>query len=72
MPGNGEMTIAERRKYLGLMGRRYAGADRATKGQLLDEMEQGLSVDELVESGRQVRGGLVKEAYGLRPDAEPE
>ena len=40
MPDNREMNIEERRKYLGLMERRYAGADRAKKGQLLDEMEQ--------------------------------
>ena len=40
MPDNGEMNIEERRKYLGLMKGRYAGADRAKKGQLLDEMEQ--------------------------------
>jgi hypothetical protein len=38
MPDSEAMTIAERRKYLGLMWRRYAGADRSTKGDLLVEM----------------------------------
>ena len=38
MPDREAMTIAERRKYLGLMWRRYAGADRSTKGHLLAEM----------------------------------
>jgi hypothetical protein len=34
-----KMTINERWKYLRTMQRRYTGADRKTKGQLLDEME---------------------------------
>jgi len=32
---------------------------------------QGASLDELMESGREIRGELVKEKYGLDPDAEP-
>lgn len=40
MPDSEKMTIDERRKYLGLMERRYRRADRASKGRLLDEMEQ--------------------------------
>jgi len=33
------MTIDERRKYLHHMRKRYLAADRATRGQLLSEME---------------------------------
>lgn len=32
---------------------------------------QGASLDELMESGREIRGELVKEKYGLDPDAPP-
>lgn len=30
--------------------------------------ERGVSLEELMESGRQIRGELVKEQYGLNPD----
>ena len=40
MPDSEKMTIGERRKYLGLMERRYRRTDRSGKGRLLDEMEQ--------------------------------
>ena len=30
--------------------------------------EQGISLDELIESGRQVRGQIVEEEYGLEPE----
>lgn len=30
--------------------------------------QQGLSLDELIESGREERGTLLAEAYGIRPD----
>jgi hypothetical protein len=39
MPADDEMTIDERRKYLRQMQKRYRGADRPTREQLLDEME---------------------------------
>lgn len=39
MPGCEEMNIDERRKYLKLMAKRYWGADREARGQLLTEME---------------------------------
>jgi antitoxin PrlF len=32
---------------------------------------QGASLDELMESGREIRGELVKEKYGLDPDTKP-
>jgi AbrB family looped-hinge helix DNA binding protein len=32
---------------------------------------QGASLDELMESGREIRGELVKEKYGLAPHSEP-
>lgn len=38
MPSEQEMTIEERRKYLGRMQRRYQTADRTGRGALLDEM----------------------------------
>lgn len=31
--------------------------------------EQGLSLDEIVESGRNMRGRLIKDMYGMDPDA---
>jgi AbrB family looped-hinge helix DNA binding protein len=31
--------------------------------------EQGISLDEMIESGREIRGELIKELYGLNPDA---
>ena len=40
MLADGEMSINERRKYLKLMLPRYLKADRAGRGELLDEMEQ--------------------------------
>ncbi len=33
--------------------------------------EQGLSLDELIESGREIRGQLIKEKYGIDPDETP-
>ena len=39
MPADDKMTIDERRKYLHQMQKRYRGADRPTREQLLDEME---------------------------------
>ena len=30
--------------------------------------ERGLSLDDLIDSGREIRGVLVKEQYGLNPD----
>ena len=30
--------------------------------------EQGLSLDELIESGRAIRGDLLREQYGIEPD----
>lgn len=39
MPGDNEMTIAERRKYLRLVQPRYRKAGRRERGKLLDEME---------------------------------
>jgi transposase InsO family protein len=39
MQDDTQMTITERRKYLGLMRGRYLLADRAGRGPLLDEME---------------------------------
>ncbi len=32
--------------------------------------ERGLSLDELIESGREIRGELLKEQYGIDPDAD--
>ncbi len=40
MPADDTMTIDERRKYLRHMQKRYGAADRPTREQLLDEMEQ--------------------------------
>jgi len=37
-------------------------------GQVL--REQGLSLDELIESGREARGRLIEEQYGIRSDDE--
>src|SRR5437773_12098631 len=39
MPDDTQMTITERRKYLGRMRERYLRAHRAAPGQLLDETE---------------------------------
>jgi len=39
MPDDTQMTITERRTYLGRMHERYRRADRRGRGQLLDEME---------------------------------
>jgi len=39
MPADDKMTIDERRKYLRQMQKRYEGADRLAREQLLDEME---------------------------------
>lgn len=39
MPDDTQMTITERRTYLGRMHERYRRADRLGRGQLLDEME---------------------------------
>jgi AbrB family looped-hinge helix DNA binding protein len=44
--------------------------------QALDEIgailrEQGLSLDDLIESGREIRGELLRELYGIDPDSEP-
>jgi AbrB family looped-hinge helix DNA binding protein len=38
-------------------------------GQVL--REQGADLDEMIESGREIRGEIVREKYGLDPDAEP-
>ena len=43
--------------------------------QALDELgevlkEKGLSLDELIESGREIRGQMVKEKYGIGPDSK--
>jgi len=32
--------------------------------------ERGLSLEELIESGREIRGQIVKEQYGIEPDKE--
>ncbi len=40
MPADDQMTIIERRKYLRQMQKRYREADRLTRADLLDEMEQ--------------------------------
>ncbi len=32
--------------------------------------EKGLSLDELIESGREIRGQMVKEKYGIDPDSK--
>jgi len=40
MPTQGEMNIDERRKYLGIMRRRYREAGRTEQSHLLDEIEQ--------------------------------
>jgi len=32
--------------------------------------EQGLSLEELIESGREIRGQIVQEEYGLEPEDE--
>lgn len=32
--------------------------------------EKGLSLEELIESGREIRGKMVKEKYGIDPDSE--
>lgn len=45
MSNNEQMTIDERRKYLGMVKKRYVKADRKTKGQLLDEMEAITALD---------------------------
>ena len=34
--------------------------------------EQGLSLEELIESGRDERGALLCEHYGIDPDARPD
>lgn len=34
--------------------------------------EQGLSLEELIESGRESRDGLVRELYGIDPSTEPD
>ena len=39
MPDDTQMTITQRRTYLGRMHERYRRADRLGRGQLLDEME---------------------------------
>jgi len=40
MPTNEKMTLAERRKYLGLLQPHYRRAARGERGQMLDEMER--------------------------------
>jgi len=76
MPDSEEMTIAERRKYLGKMQRRYLAASSAGRGVLLTEMEEvtGLHRKSLVRLMRP--GGLVRHrqrkrrgaAYGVEVD----
>jgi hypothetical protein len=39
MPDEEKMTLGERRKYLGLIRKRYLKASKSERGQLLDEME---------------------------------
>lgn len=34
--------------------------------------EQGLSLEEIVESGRSIRGTLIKEIYGIDTDEQPD
>lgn len=41
---------------------------RALDGMGAALREQGLSLDELIESGRAIRGDLIRERYGLDPD----
>ncbi len=41
--------------------------------QLLDELgealrEKGISLDDLIESGREIRGQMVREQYGIEPE----
>jgi len=45
MSNEDQMNIDERRKYLRIKQKQYAGADRATKGRLLDEMEVVTELD---------------------------
>ncbi|MGQ9733426.1 MAG: integrase [Candidatus Zipacnadales bacterium] len=45
MPTQDEMDIEERLKYLRIMRKRYAPADREGRGRLLDEMEQVTGLD---------------------------
>ena len=76
MPDSEEMTIGERRKYLGRMQGRYLKADRRGRGVLLTEIEEvtGLHRKSLVRLLRP--GGLVRRrrakhrgcAYGVRVD----
>lgn len=60
MPADDKMTIDERFKYLRQMQKRYRGADRLTREQLLDEMEH---VTELHRKSliRLMAGGLERE-----------
>jgi hypothetical protein len=42
---------------------------------LLDQIgealrERGVTLEELIESGREIRGQLLEEEYGIRPDDE--
>lgn len=54
MPIEDKMTVDERRKYLRRMKRRYEGADRRERGELLDEME------DITEMGRKSLIRLLK------------
>src|SRR5579884_1911067 len=33
--------------------------------------EQGVDLDEMIDAGREIRGELLKEEYGIDPDASP-
>jgi AbrB family looped-hinge helix DNA binding protein len=33
--------------------------------------DEGLTLEELIESGREIRGQILKDKYGIDPDAQP-
>lgn len=48
MPSEEKMTIAERRKYIGILQKRYRKARKGERGRLLDEMEKVTGLSRLV------------------------
>lgn len=75
MPTQGEMTIAERRKYLQIQRGRYLAASRKGRSQLLTEMQQvtGLHRKTLIrlmhsEMGRRLRRQQRGRTYGAAVD----
>jgi len=77
---------ADLRKRLGLKKGDLVAVEESPEGVLitpqevvaakaLDEIgailrEQGISLDELIESGREIRGDLLRELYGIDPNSE--